>query len=187
MPNEPIVTLLTDFGLSDPFVGVMKGVVLARVGRVDARGSHPRHRARAHRGRGLLACAGVSVVSCRDGAPRGRRSGRRYCARGTRRAGGRSSVRRARQRALRGRAAAGEVVRVPPNGRSGVSDSSRRAAPFTAATCSRRSRDFSRRDASTSKGSDQDTSRSLRIGFPSRAPLRAGSRARCSSWTASET
>ena len=32
MPNEPIVTLLTDFGLSDPFVGVMKGVVLARSG-----------------------------------------------------------------------------------------------------------------------------------------------------------
>jgi len=29
MPDEAIVTLLTDFGASDPFVGVMKGVVLS--------------------------------------------------------------------------------------------------------------------------------------------------------------
>ena len=28
MPRRPIVTLLTDFGLADPYVAVMKGVIM---------------------------------------------------------------------------------------------------------------------------------------------------------------
>ncbi len=28
MPGRPIITLTTDFGCDDPFVGVMKGVIL---------------------------------------------------------------------------------------------------------------------------------------------------------------
>ena len=31
-PRSGIITLLTDFGLSDPFVGIMKGVILSRFG-----------------------------------------------------------------------------------------------------------------------------------------------------------
>ena len=27
---EPVITLTTDFGLQDPFVGIMKGVILGR-------------------------------------------------------------------------------------------------------------------------------------------------------------
>ena len=30
MARPGIITLLTDFGLSDPFVGIMKGVILSR-------------------------------------------------------------------------------------------------------------------------------------------------------------
>ena len=64
-PMPPIVTLLTDFGERDGFVGIMKGVVL---GIVPARASwtHPRSRAAGRDGRRARATQRRRPLSARD-------------------------------------------------------------------------------------------------------------------------
>ncbi len=46
MVDGPIITLTTDFGLRDPFVGIMKGVILGICPGAQPGRSDPRHRRR---------------------------------------------------------------------------------------------------------------------------------------------
>ncbi len=96
-----VITLTSDFGLQDPFVGVMKGQILRRFPDGHDRRPDPRG-ARALAGRGwFLARAVVSLFPAGHRARRRGGSGRRRPARHRGRRGRRSPVPRAGQRVAR--------------------------------------------------------------------------------------
>ena len=101
MKPSGVITITTDFGHQGPFVGVMKGVILSRLGRCAHRRSHARDpRALAGRGR-LLAGARLPLFSPGHRAHRGGGPGRRHLTRHHRRDRRRALVPRAGQRAAR--------------------------------------------------------------------------------------
>ena len=69
-----VITLLTDFGLSDSFVGTMKGVILGICPGGPDRGPVPRDRAPADRRRRLCPAHRLSVLPRRHGARGGGRT-----------------------------------------------------------------------------------------------------------------
>ncbi len=137
-----LITLTTDFGLREPFVGIMKGVMLG----ARRRAAFHRHGSRDQRlsaGRGrVLAGARVALLSRRHAARRRGRSGRRHVARYRRRRVGRPGAAGARQRAVgaRSRRAARSIasIRVDSTRARAVRRQRRRAPRSMAATCSRR-------------------------------------------------
>ena len=79
--NIRIITLLTDFGTADGYVGEMKGVLLSARARRDARRRHARYAAAGRRARAAHARARLAPLSGWHGASRRRRSRRREYAR----------------------------------------------------------------------------------------------------------